>query len=54
MSKEEISSYRQVFKEIKEIAFRLRTKTDYRSTIEVDEDIDKILQKCDDWRRRNE
>lgn len=39
--------YRKALEEIKEIACRLRTKRDYNSPDEVNDDIDSILQKCE-------
>lgn len=44
---QEIFHYRRIIKEIKEIAHRLRTKRDYHSPDEVNEDIDAILNKCE-------
>lgn len=41
--------YKQALEEIKEIAYRLRTKRDYTSPDEVNKDIDSILQKCEGY-----
>lgn len=45
--RERFKEYKQALEEIKGIASRLRTKTDYKSEQKVNQDLDKILQKCE-------
>lgn len=44
---QEIGHYRRIIKEIKNIAQRLRTKRDYHSPDEVNDDIASIINKCE-------